>query len=154
MCTVTKNGIVIASTRSEIMVTVIATDLAARKRKDTETGGTETKTRGDTSPPAGKQSPQTLLGWRKALADSARSGKSDLVLTAGKRGVHVIHLGKRCIDCGYGSLEEQLANLYSTLCCAYKDTPIGNDGWKNIARTLCTEDGICHEQTHTDEGIT
>lgn len=64
------------------MATVTATEPAARKRKDTERDGTETKRRDGTSLPAGKWNTQTLLGWRKAMADSARSEKPDLVLTA------------------------------------------------------------------------
>lgn len=58
---VMKNGIVIASTRIELMGNVTVTDLAVRKKKDTERGGTETKRRDGTSPPAGKWTTETLL---------------------------------------------------------------------------------------------
>lgn len=48
-----KNGIVTVSTRSVVMESVIVTDQAERKRKDTESGGTEKKRRDVTSLLAG-----------------------------------------------------------------------------------------------------
>lgn len=50
---VMKNGIVTVSTRSVVMESVIVTDQAERKRKDTESGGTEKKRRDVTSLLAG-----------------------------------------------------------------------------------------------------
>lgn len=70
------------------MANVIATDLAARKRKDTERGGTETKRRDDTSPHAGKWASQTLLRWLKTVTYSARSVKVDFALRALRKALY------------------------------------------------------------------
>lgn len=64
---VMKNGIVIASTRSEPTGNAIVTDPAVRRRKDTERGGTETKRRDGTSPLAGKETTESLLRWNSTL---------------------------------------------------------------------------------------
>lgn len=106
------------------MATVTGTDPAARKRRGTERGGTETKRRDGTSPPAGKWPTQTLLGRREARADSARSEKPDRVLRAGNAACTGLIWKSGRLHCrGYSSLEEQLpkvvrksANYCATLC--------------------------------------
>ncbi|XP_070683822.1 uncharacterized protein [Pempheris klunzingeri] len=37
-------------------------------------------------------------------------------------------------------------NLYNTSCKAYKDTQMANNSWKEVARTLCTEESVCRKR--------
>lgn len=104
------------------MATVIATDPAARKRKGTERGGTETKRRDDTSPPAGKQSKrsgerlmQTLQEARN-LISFLQQGNVERKLDWCIDWIAVVILVLRNTEAGRKS-----ANLYNTVCQAYKD---------------------------------
>lgn len=51
------------------------------------------------------------------------------------------------------SFEDKLAeavrkyeHLYNTSCKTYKDTQMTNNSWKEIARTLCTEESVCRKR--------
>lgn len=51
------------------------------------------------------------------------------------------------------SFEDQLfevvkkyENLYNTSCKEYKDMPMANNLWKEVARTFCTEESICRKR--------